>query len=286
MGVQLAQFDPVAGPQSDLLVAGALLPTEVVESTGHGDFQSLAFPRMRGKFFVTTMRLIFVPDQQVFAAGMHWDPWSGIRGVKVKRVLWNAVASLDTTGVGGIGNTVMTTAALAGAIAKAWEAGHEKSFEPGQAVGHVSRKGLHCGSCANNPCSTDACMLCGRVLVWPGPLGEVMEAASHPEALLPEAFNNGWDTERDRILSSLRDIAIWAAVSSDDDGVQRVAALLDAMRRRSYDHPSTYGDLPDSYPASRGRREAEDVWKTARRYPLLLCEGGGSQSGLEQRKVQ
>ena len=113
MGVQKGTFDPYQG-KHDPVFARNLKPDEIVPSCGFGALIAQGSRPMRGKVYVTAIRLGFVTDQ-----GQPWAiEWAEMHSLDVKTGLLGGTAWVDSKTYGRWG--VDSTKAILRDIGNTW----------------------------------------------------------------------------------------------------------------------------------------------------------------------
>ena len=242
MGVQRGSFQPDTHGTHDKAIQQVLQGHEVVTSSGFGALLPPTMRPLKGKIYVTTLRLAFVPDERSVTP-VWCEPWNGLSQVRVKKGMMGATAFVT---VNGFELGVDSTKSIAGDIERAWL--HLRNvplhMETAQPT-FLPSIDVVCSGCGSQlrPGSA-SCGRCLRNARWPAPLDVLGRAGENPSALLPATFPDGSDTQREVIISGLSTFAVSANCTGEMTFIKQIALLVDAMKRRDPLPPNTFGEMP------------------------------------------
>lgn len=267
MGVQRGSFQSGATSAHDAIFQRALQGSEVVTSAGFGALLMPMMRPMKGKVYVTSLRLAVVPDDQRIIP--IWSRiWSDIDAVRVKKGFTGATAfvSLADDEVG-----VDSTKSIAGDIERAWLHLRNVALTTERtSVEFLPSVDVRCSSCdAQVGPGSPTCKLCLRDIAWPSPLDVIAKAHVDPDGLLPARYPDGSDTQRGSIISGLGVFAAAGICTGELAFVQEITRLLQAMANGERVPASTFADMP----AIRGIGDAASnagFWDLARQTPSRL----------------
>ena len=242
MAGQRGMFDPHGSVENDRRLASVLQESETVTSAGAGAILAPMGKPQKGKVYITSVRLAFVPDDPRFTP-VWSELWQDIEVVRVKKGFMGSTAFVTgLTGELGIDSTKT----MATDIEQAWAHMHATPRSKESAFAeYLPSVDIRCSGCGSQvrPASP-RCGMCLRNIIWRAPLDVLSEALMNPDDFLPDAFPDGSSTQRNAIVPGLATLIATGECLEEYDFVSQATSLVNHIKERQPAAADTFGDLP------------------------------------------
>jgi len=251
----------------DQVLSRYLQKHELVSSAGYGASMGPYTDSLKGKIFVTNLRVAFVPDANL-TFPFEYMLWEDLREIEVK-TSWTAAKLLL---LGPRSSMLLeSTKAIVGdiqraaALLKGTKA--EREAAPVLLLQDISTK---CEACrlAVTPGHL-TCAGCARHMVWPDSLAPTMQLANRYDVLIPDQFPDGSPTQAAAITQAVATLAVAAACHGEQDFLDRVLLWVDALTERRSHAVADFGELPSMTGVGDESNNAM-IWNYAAELPSRL----------------